>query len=134
MDIKKLNKNIEKKIGTIIMSINKNIMKIIMDKMALNQWKNKVKKINGEYYRIYEYDLNCLYINSKNMCIHSNDSYYYLYQYDDRSDNKIFHNKIKKCIKCNGMYNEITYNVCKLPKNYDYTSGMDDANGYKKIE
>jgi len=29
------------------MSINKNIMKKIMDKMALNQWKDKVKNING---------------------------------------------------------------------------------------
>jgi len=35
------------------MILNKNILHIIMDKVSLNHWKNKVKNINKEYFEIY---------------------------------------------------------------------------------
>jgi len=116
------------------MSVNKNIMKKIMDNVALNEWKNKVKKINGEYYRIYIYLFDNLRLNIENSCNHVISSHYDLYHFKYRPDNQIFHHNICKCILCNGIYIKTIHDVYILPKNYDYTSGMDDPNGYKKIE
>jgi len=36
--------------------INKNILHIIVDNVALQRWKNMISKINNEYHKLYSFD------------------------------------------------------------------------------
>jgi len=116
------------------MTINKNIMKIIVDKMALNKWKNKIKNINAEYYYIYEEFCDNLYININNECkcfgeFNDDIPFYQFREYD--LDDVICHYTIVKCNVCNKIDVKTINDICVLSKNYFYTSGMNDPNGYK---
>jgi len=117
------------------MTINKNIFKIIIDQSALIRWKNKVKNINKEYHHIYLYEGDITLNDNQKICrcndSEDDDSLLCLYQYrSSRIDGDVNHHKIIKCNKCDGIYNE-TIEVCKLPKNYCYTSCLDSIEGYK---
>jgi len=115
------------------MSINKNIMKKIMDKMALNKWKNKVKDINGEYYHYFKW-AGYLSLNNHNYrCAGSYPLYgHRIYLIGST----IWNCNIRICSQCGKYHPSVIGNavVNKLPKKYSYTSGMNDPNGYKKIE
>jgi len=115
------------------MSINKNIMKIIMYKMALNKWKNKVKKINGEYHHYFEWT-EYLSLNSNNY--HPNRNYI-VYSYRKiEGPCTIWNCKIRKCSQCDKYHPSIFGHELKyqIPEKYCYSSGMNHRNGYKKIE
>jgi len=132
------------------MIINKNIMTKIVDKVALNQWKSKIKNVNTQYHQIFTWydkpktlscdhtDFMCTHrkgvsINKKNFCecieeangiYNSKDiSHVYcpIYGYYIKSCMK-GHKKLCNYMKCGGY----------VPKKYYYSSGLNDPNGYKE--
>jgi len=106
------------------MIINKNIWNIILDKVALNRWKNQVKNINLQYHTIFFWMGEiCFWIigmrssgNFINVCYncHMNNTNKY-----DRmrcyltGDLHVKHLTIKKCIICN-------HNNCVMFKYYEF--------------
>jgi len=113
------------------MRINKNIMKKIMDKMALNKWKNKVKKINGEYNHYFEWN-GYLSLNSNNF--HQNRNYIVYSYRENEGPGSIWNCKIRKCSYCDKYHPSVFgYSLeCQFPEKYFYSSGMNHRNGYKK--
>jgi len=115
--------------------INKNIMKIIMDKKelneALNEWKNKVKKINEEYHYYFEWNDEIELRYWFGSCGHNT-----VYSYRMNSRYQDIHNSlINKCSQCGTNHPVASQNkVGTISKNHYYSSGMNDPNGYKKIE
>jgi len=114
------------------MIINKNIMKIIIDKMALNQWKNKVKNINNQYLNYFEWFLSSgLTINKKNypLC-----SIIIIYSYRDTIFYRYVYNRsVSRCYRCKNYHPKVEIvHVGNIPEKYYYSSGLNDRNGYKK--
>jgi len=137
------------------MTINKNIMKKIMNKVVLNRWKKRVKNINGEYHHYYEWtsrwdneDINVnngqLSLNRKNypeccICMEryesGNISYKYYNIFGTKTFKYVYNRKITYCKRCKKYHPSLNNRIVSdLPEKYEYTSGMDDPNGYKKIE
>jgi len=93
--------------------INKNILHIIIDNTALNQWKNKVSNINKEYKQLYSFDdlsqdVNCnrFFFNFRNLDTNVD------------SDNEI----------CHRSYVTISDTGKFLPKYYFYSIGSKKKN------
>jgi len=118
-------------------------MKIIIDKMALNQWKNKVSKMHESYRFKYVYHKGSILTNQKNLC----DDFADLPLYNYRELSKPYWNcttymnwapsiknysKIISCWACDRKTIEKQVYELSLPKKYIYSSGMNDRNGYKK--
>jgi len=107
--------------------INYNILKIIVDKVTTNQWKNKVKKMNKEYKKIYFYADGL----KGHKCICG------VYFYRSRNIQVFYRHYISigyinKCLICGYLG---TRNITiKVPERYHYTSGMDHLKGYKKLK
>jgi len=105
--------------------INYNIFKIIIDKVAVNKWKKKVKKLNNEYKKIYYIDKN------NNPYVRFCKCYYQceveLFVYIRTQIYISFYTLDKKC----GYISQCGYIFKELPKKYYYTSGMNDLEGYK---
>jgi len=105
--------------------INYNIFKIIVDKVVVNKWKNKIKMMNQEYKKIYYYDYAIFGNTCK--CYIGMDKQIMLY--DRRT---IFIGELKQCSECGYLIEyEGQQNVSSK---YHYTSGMNDPKAYKKIE
>jgi len=111
--------------------INYNIFKKIIDRVAINRWINKVKKINKEYKKIYNYDdyFNILY-GIKCICIKKSEERRKKITMLGRY--LVYVGEVIICIKC-GYLHKSTRTII-INKKYHYTSGMDHPKGYKKNE
>jgi len=91
------------------MIINKNIWNIILDKLALNKWKNQVKNINQEYVYFFNYNIDLYYhvSNNFNYCINCMDGGWY---------NKWTHPN--KCAFKDGIYSHIDMKKCRFCNKY----------------
>jgi len=115
------------------MTINKNIMKKIMDNVALNEWKNKVKDINGEYHHYFKWN-ECLTLNISN---YPECGKYPLYTHRHYMDgSSIWSGKIIKCPLCDKYHPSVIGNVIKskIPEKYYFSSGLNHRRGYKKLK
>jgi len=123
------------------MIINKNILKIIVYKVVLNKWKNKVKRINDEYHK---YFIVWEHIGIFDGIVYSDDecnlSEFYLYSFSfsgkhRKYNDEIWNHNIEECIDCCNYHPKCCDSpvdaVAKIPKRYLYSSGFENKNGYK---
>ena len=97
--------------------MNPNILKKIIDRVALNKWRNKMKKCGKEYESLF-------YINCYNILrtVNCHSTLYFSYFYraigDQDEDCKvIYHADRSICALCGHIIFKY-HVVCKLPKNY----------------
>jgi len=103
--------------------INYNIRKIIIDKVAINKWKNKVKNINQEYMNVYYID------NYDNfMAIIDEIKSRYVWIYENR---KYVYPKSLSIDKRTGYVIFPSQDTVSISKRYLYTSGKNYSRGYK---
>lgn len=99
--------------------LNHNIINIILDKMAFNQWNNIIKLCNQEYHSLFE--INKLFMGvSTRSCKHITGIKIYNYRISPAPYNStIGRGIIKKCDKCQKNYFSVK-SICsaKLPHNY----------------
>ena len=110
--LKKLNKIYNHNRQSIEM-INYNILGKLIDKVALNKWKNRVERINQEYHSLFvldEHDIICTY--DEDLCSNcSHDSYcmngYSVYNYRDNFighvNKQIWSQCFIKCVNCDNV-------------------------------
>ena len=86
------------------MIINYNIFNLVMDHMALNRWKNRIRKVNRQYHRKIMRDFN--------------GTIYYETRYDYHGFNRrdIKYKHLTKNIY--NIFTSLPEPVAKLPKNY----------------
>ncbi len=98
--------------------INYNIFNLIISKVALNQWKYRIKTINKEYHRIFSTDdygrVHCIF---KHCCYSCDpiDEFFHEEAYNWRRRDKynsIYHLYKKRCKNC-GMYEIMDYDLIK---------------------
>jgi len=108
------------------MTINKNILNIIMSTVALNQWKSRMKLINIKYLKKFEY-------SNYDSCVEyvCKCGFFFRFHWRDIGNvGNIYNYRLKK------THNRLSHAIrtIKIPKKYWYTSGQNHPNGYKKIE
>jgi len=103
--------------------INYNIFKKIVDKVAANKWKNKVKEMNKEYKKIYHFKGNLW--GTECEC----DTSYKFKGIELLNRISIFIGELKQCSECGYLNKHKNYQI--VSSKYHYTSGMNDSRGYK---
>jgi len=119
--------------------INYNIMNIILDKKAFEEWQDKVIKVHKEFDKKYgiivkyngrflEIDINEIYngnfINlftkDKVKCINCNNYYHVFFNHRNIKNNEYYHQSVSSIGYISSIYIPICVNCIKveLPKNY----------------